>query len=91
MTLPTLKAYISETFCDSNDLLIDAKTPLLELNILDSLSMYDLIDFINRSFEIEIPLSSISVRNFTTLEDIAQMVDLLKQSRHPITENKVDK
>jgi len=86
MTMSIIKRFIVDVYCDSNESLIDEKTPLLELNILDSLSMYDLIDFINRSFGIEIPLSSISVRNFTTLEDISRMVDQLKEIKNPLTE-----
>ena len=80
MTKSMIKRFVVDTYCDSNESLIDEHTPLLELNILDSLSMYELIDFLNRSFGIAIPLSSISVRNFATLKDIACMVDQLKES-----------
>lgn len=56
---------------------LDATTPLLELAILDSMGVHQLIAFVERAFQIEVPSSDLTPQNLRDLRSIAAMVERL--------------
>lgn len=60
------------------DLQID--TPLLELGIIDSLSMVNLLTFIDRQYGIEIPADQALPEHFKDVESIAQLIKVKQNS-----------
>ncbi|MCP1200481.1 phosphopantetheine-binding protein [Notoacmeibacter sp. MSK16QG-6] len=56
-------------------------TPLLELNILDSSTFFDLIEIIQAEFGVTVPLTEIKPDNFASARAIVRMTnDLLAPS-----------
>ncbi len=53
---------------------IDAHTPIIDLNIIDSASLFDVVDFILSEFEIRIPFDEIHPENFKTIAILGEAV-----------------
>ena len=53
---------------------IDSTSPLLELEVLDSLSILQLVGFIEEQFKIAMPLEEFVPDNFATPKSVAEMV-----------------
>lgn len=75
-----LHRYINETLLDGNSDELDANTPLLEWGVIDSLSMVDLLAFIEREFGVHIADEDVLPENFATLRAIARLIEQLRQA-----------
>ena len=60
---------------------IDAETPLLELNIIDSSSLFDLVDLLNREAGVAIPLQEVTPTNFASVQAMLDLVTRLKAAQ----------
>lgn len=58
---------------------ITFETPLLEYNILDSVSIFSLLTFISVELEVEIPLDKVKAESFATVASICKLIDECKQ------------
>ncbi len=68
--------FIRRSFLDScNDL--TPETPLLELNILDSASLFDVVDFVRTQWQISIPSNEIHPGNFGSIEKLDALITRL--------------
>lgn len=53
---------------------LDPKTPLLELGIIDSFALTDVIAFVEDEFEVVVPAEEITSANFRDLDAIGALV-----------------
>jgi acyl carrier protein len=68
--------FISGSFLDSDEGLT-ADTPLLELNILDSASLFDVVDFVRNEWRVHIPASEIHPGNFASIGQLDHLINRL--------------
>lgn len=59
---------------------LDSMTPLMELNIVDSAGIFDLVHFLQGEFRIAVPLPEVSPENFATVNSIAALVERLRNA-----------
>ncbi|WP_426395337.1 phosphopantetheine-binding protein [Ralstonia sp. R-29] len=78
-----LIAFISDSFLGDGTR-IAADTPLLELNILDSAALFDVVDFVHRQFDIAIPVTEVHPDNFTNVSMLARLVGRLQAGLQPV-------
>ena len=76
----TLIAYIQENFMPQDiDAPLTADTLLIQSGLLDSLSIFKMITFIQTHFSIKIEPSEIALENFATIQAIAMLVESKQQ------------
>jgi acyl carrier protein len=68
-----LAAFTNKTLLMDVDGGIDADTPILDMGILDSLSMVSLLTYIQSQFGVHIPNEEITPDNFETLRVLAEL------------------
>lgn len=79
MTLSTaIQNYIVEQYLSGAADGLDEDTPLLDLNIVDSSSIFDLVRFISNQTGVKIPISGINAKNFSSIGAMVRMVDALR-------------
>lgn len=71
-----LAEFIGGSFLDGGDQLT-ADTPLLELNILDSASLFDVVDFVRSEWRVHIPASEIHPDNFASIGRLDHLIGQL--------------
>ena len=71
--------WLRETSADE-DVAVDSNTQLLELEVLDSLSILQLVGFLEEHFEVKMPLEEFVPDNFATPRTVAEMVARRRQS-----------
>ena len=74
-TVATLVEYITRTFVPGGDVDIDADTNLLEEEIVDSVGIHEMVEFIEVTFDVLIDADDVNLDNFETVASIARMVD----------------
>lgn len=57
---------------------ISPDTKLIEEGILDSLTLMLLVSMIEKEFEIKVPEDMLQISNFETIDNIIQMLQILK-------------
>ena len=75
-----IKAYIAEEILDgeySSEL--DEKTPLLELGVLNSMEITNLISYIQTKYGVRVPNDGIVPDNFQDIRAITQFIESLRQ------------
>ena len=71
--------YIAEVWLGGDSEGLDADAPILELNIIDSAAIFDLVHHLQDRFRISVPLQEISPENFRSVSAIASLVDRLRK------------
>ncbi|TDD84668.1 acyl carrier protein [Actinomadura rubrisoli] len=56
-----------------------ADTPIIELNIIDSAAIFDLVHSLQGEFGVTVPLREITPTNFESVNAIVAMVDRLEK------------
>lgn len=69
-----LMCYISDTWMDGDRDGLDEKTPLIELNIVDSAGMFELVHHLQIEYRITVPLREVTPHNFQNVKAIAALV-----------------
>ena len=59
---------------EAESVTVDRESPLLELEVLDSLSILQLVGFIEERFNVAMPLEEFVPDNFATPKSVAEMV-----------------
>lgn len=77
-TIRRLQAYIAETYCRDSGTLLQPDTPLLELNIIDSFAIFDLVNFLHSEFGVQVPIDRIRPDNFASIAVVARLVEELR-------------
>ncbi|MDF3836623.1 acyl carrier protein [Cupriavidus basilensis] len=81
-TSATLIEFISDSFLGDGTR-IAADTALLDLNILDSAALFDVVDFIHRQFAIGIPVGEVHPNNFASVRALTQLIERLQSAPQP--------
>jgi acyl carrier protein len=68
-----IKKYIVEKILDSSEP-IDYQSSLYNSELITSMGHLKLIQFLERKFNISLPMSEISIENFDTIESIEQFI-----------------
>jgi peptidyl carrier protein len=76
----SLIAYIAESWMGGNAEGLDRDLPIIELNIIDSAAIFDIVLFLQREFGVDVPLHEVSPDNFRTIKSIASLVGRLQQT-----------
>jgi len=56
---------------------VERDTPLLALNILDSASLFDVVDFVRQAFGVHIPAHDIHPQHFSNVASLEQLIQRL--------------
>ena len=76
MTEDEIRRFIVEELStNGGDDQITDDYPLLERNVLDSLSLFQLVSFLEEDFGVEVQDEELVPANFGTIRDIARLVD----------------
>ncbi len=73
--------YIVDVWMDGDAEGLEPETPIAELNIIDSVGVFDLVHHLQSTLRISIPVQEISLRNFRSVNAIAELVDRLQESQ----------
>lgn len=76
----TLIDYVSGNLLDGEVAGLDADTPLLELNILDSVEVFSVVQFLQTEFDVAVPVASVVPENFSSVRAICGLVTQLKEA-----------
>jgi acyl carrier protein len=75
-TVETVRSYIMENVAwDGDPRDLTPTLPLIEAEVVDSVTLVGLIAFIEETYAVEIADDEIVVANFATLEAIAHLID----------------
>lgn len=69
-----LRDFVNERILEGQGGDLNGETPLLDLGILDSFSLFQIIDFIAEEFGVRVELESVTAEQFRTLNTIARLV-----------------
>jgi|RhiMetdeSRZDD1v2_1073273.scaffolds.fasta_scaffold453509_3 acyl carrier protein len=78
-----LRGYIEEKILEGDAENLDEKTPLLELGILDSFAIVELLSFIESDFGVQIGLEAVSPEKFSDISVIADLILAYQTSERP--------
>ena len=68
-----LREFFTREVLEGNDVGLDESTPLIELGLVNSMSVLLMIGFIDREFDVLLEATSLTPQNLQTLETIARM------------------
>ncbi|WP_213086270.1 acyl carrier protein [Roseateles sp. DAIF2] len=68
-----LCAFIAEAFLGDGSR-VQRDTRLLELNILDSAALFDVVDFVRQEFGVQIPIGDIHPQHFASVAQLEALV-----------------
>jgi clorobiocin biosynthesis protein CloN5 len=69
-----LRAFIAEQFLNGKDEGLEADTMLLELGIIDSVSLMMILAFIKGRYGVDVPAKEVRPTNVKTIDAMAEMV-----------------
>ncbi|WP_027760860.1 acyl carrier protein [Streptomyces sp. AA1529] len=78
-TQKLISDYIVDVWMGGDAESLEPDTPLTELNIIDSMGIFDLVGFLQREFSITVPMRDVTLKNFRSVRTISAMVDRLRQ------------
>ncbi|UNS99801.1 acyl carrier protein [Streptomyces tubbatahanensis] len=79
-TQKLISDYIVDVWMGGDAESLEPDTPLTELNIIDSMGIFDLVGFLQREFSISVPMRDVTLKNFRSVRTISAMVDGLRQN-----------
>ncbi|MBE0370878.1 acyl carrier protein [Pseudoalteromonas sp. MMG013] len=66
--------FIATSYLDDDEQ-VAPDTPIIKLNILDSASIFDVVEFIHREFALRLPVIDIHPDNFATVAVLSKVVE----------------
>lgn len=69
-----LKSYLDEELAGRVDHTVSVDEPLLDSGLIDSTGIFELIAFIEETFQVQIPDEEVVPENFQTIEALAAFV-----------------
>lgn len=76
----SIMSYIADTWMGGDATGLDADVPLVELNIIDSADIFELVHHLQDQYRVAVPLQEISPPNFRTVGTIARLIDRLREA-----------
>ena len=81
-----IKTYIADVILDGEDMgELDATTPLLELGVLNSMELMNLVDHIEKTFAVKVPSGEVVPGNFQDIQSITRFVESLGKAEEAPT------
>ncbi|NUR57331.1 MAG: acyl carrier protein [Catenulispora sp.] len=77
-TQQSLMRYIADTWMDGDSTGLDADSNLVELNVIDSAAIFDLVHHLQVAYQVKVPLPEVTPDNFRSVTAIAALVDRLR-------------
>ena len=77
-----IREYIVDQHLDATSEL-DRHTPLLELGVIDSLALTDVLGFVEEEFDLTVPASELTPENLRDLESIGALLARLEAGAAP--------
>ncbi|ATC95342.1 hypothetical protein [Pseudoalteromonas tunicata] len=65
--------FIAQSYLDDEEQILP-NTPIIKLNILDSASIFDVVEFIHREFSVRLPVLEIHPDNFNSVQVLSELV-----------------
>lgn len=72
---------ISELYLDNEDNQLDLDTKLLDLNIIDSSAIFDLVNLLRQESGVVIPINEVTPDNFASVQAMLDLVGRLQGDR----------
>ena len=72
-----LRSFVVEEFLEGNGDDLDSDSPLLELGIIDSFSLAEVVSWCEERFGIRIPERELTPDNLASIDAMAQLLDRL--------------
>lgn len=79
MFIEKLRNYIAESYLDGQSDMLQNDTQLLALNIVDSASIFDLVDFIKEQTGVIVSMMEINPTNFSSINEVNALVCRLQE------------
>jgi peptidyl carrier protein len=73
-----IKQHIVNSYLSGDSSGLDNDTPLLNLNIINSASIFDLVQFLSEEESVSIPIDQITPNNFQTINSMVKLVENLR-------------
>lgn len=80
MLTDRLIQHITSEYLEGEALELTPDTPLLELNIIDSGALFDLVDLLREETGVVVPLQEVTPENFMTVRSMAELVSRLRKA-----------
>lgn len=74
----TITSYIQEEMLDDSEVKLTEDTSLFQDRILDSLNLVSLIAFLEKSFNIKVKTSEVTIENF---DSVSNMIKFLQKKK----------
>lgn len=76
-----IRDHIATQYLGGDAAELESSTPLLELNVIDSASIFDLVQFLSDAEGIDIPLEHVNAENFGTIGGMVELVERIKKEK----------
>jgi acyl carrier protein len=73
-----LSQFIATNYLEGDASILEGDTQLISLNIVDSASIFELVDFIRQEEGVNVKMQDINPSNFASIDAIAGLVKRLK-------------
>jgi pimeloyl-ACP methyl ester carboxylesterase len=80
-TIALLRGFVVDELLDGNDEGLDAKTPLLQWGVIDSLAMVTLLAFIEERLGVHVPDEEVRPEHFQNLATLSELLERLATTR----------
>ena len=77
----TLREHIVTNYMAGNGAGLDGETSLMDLNIIDSTEIFELVHYIRVELGVDVPIEEVHADNFGTINAMALLVDRLREAR----------
>ncbi|MEL7611084.1 acyl carrier protein [Vreelandella titanicae] len=73
--------HIEKNYLGGESLDLSLDTPLLELNIIDSSCLFDIVDLIRRETGFQVPISEVTPENFGDVRSMISLAERIGKTR----------
>lgn len=77
----SLRDYIVTNYLDGQHEDLTDETPLFDLNIIDSMTIFDFVQFLREETSVEIPIEEVTPENFKDIRSIGQLTRNIRLKR----------
>jgi len=86
MLINKLSQFIANNYLEGDISILEKDTQLLSLNIVDSASIFELIDFLKQEEGVVIEMKDINPANFASIKAMIDLVNRLKSDSQGVTQ-----
>lgn len=86
MLINKLSQFIANNYLEGDVSILEQDTQLLSLNIVDSASIFELIDFLKQEEGVVVEMKDINPANFASINAMIDLVNRLKSDSQGVTQ-----